>query len=330
MSLVVDVADYAAHYAIESAPILGAARHCLIEALACGFESLRDAECAALVGPLVPGALMPGGARIPGTSLELDPAQAAFCLSVLLARSPGGGEDWLELPSVCGAASLAAVLATADYLARKATMEGKSPPTVRELLAAAVKALEIQAVLASASGEPRAGTAALRYARIAATAVAAAQLGGTRGQIVTALGYAALDGALSVETEAPCGRARMLWASAEAMSRAVRHACQATAARSFAPATSLEEEAADRIERFLGASRSRRSQEFGTELVARLARRRSPQQSERLAMRFQSAVEGHFPRRQAERIKILFATPERIDALPVNELLAALVTNGAR
>lgn len=328
MSLLVDVADYAARYAIESEPILGAARHCLIDALACGFESLRDAECAALVGPLVPGALMPGGARIPGTSLELDPAQAAFCLSVLLARSPHS-EDWLELPSVCGAAALAAVLATADYLARKATMEGKSPPTVRNLLAAAVKALEIQAVLASASDEPRAGTAALRWARIAATAVAAAQLGGTPGQIVAALGYTALDGAPSVD-EPPCGRARMMWASAEAMSRAVRQACQATAPRGFAPATTLEEEAADRIERFLGASRSRRSQEFGTEFVARLARRRGPQEIERLAIRFRSAVEGHFPARQAERIKILFATPERIDALPVNELLAALVTNGAR
>ncbi|HJS92126.1 MAG TPA: MmgE/PrpD family protein [Steroidobacteraceae bacterium] len=329
MSLVVDVADYAAHYAIESEPILGAARHCLIDALACGFESLREAECAALVGPLVPGALMPGGARIPGTSLELDPAQAAFCLSVMLARSPGG-EDWLELPSVCGAASLAAVLATADYLARKATMEGKSPPTVRDLLAAAVKALEIQAVLAPAGGESRPGTAAVRCARIAATAVAAAQLGGTRAQIVTALGYAALDGALSAEIEPLCQSARMRWASAEAMSLAVRHACQATASRGIAPAASSEEEAADRMERFLGAARTRRSQGFGTEFLARLARRRGPQEIERLAMRFRFAVEGHFPARQAERIRILFATPERIDALPVNELLAALVTNGAR
>ena len=93
--------------------------------------------------------------------------------------------------------------------------------------------------------------------------------------------------------------------------------------------SSLAEEAADRIETVLRAARWP-GQAFGTEFVGRLARRRGPQQIERLAMRFQSAVEGHFPVRQAERIKMLFATPERIDALPVNELLATLVTNGAR
>ena len=32
--------------------------------------------------------------------------------------------------------------------------------------------------------------------------------------------------------------------------------------------------------------------------------------------------------KQAERIKALFARPQALDALPVNELMAALVTNG--
>ena len=35
------------------------------------------------------------------------------------------------------------------------------------------------------------------------------------------------------------------------------------------------------------------------------------------------------PPKQAERIKALFAKPQQLDALPVNELMAALVTNGS-
>ncbi|MGH8296494.1 MAG: MmgE/PrpD family protein, partial [Steroidobacteraceae bacterium] len=64
MSLVEAVADYAATYAVESAPALETARHCLIDALGRGLEALRDPDCACQIGPLVPGAVMPGGARV--------------------------------------------------------------------------------------------------------------------------------------------------------------------------------------------------------------------------------------------------------------------------
>src|ERR1700677_2043104 len=86
-SLIVALADYATGFAIGSGTAIRTARHCLIDALGGGFEALREPECAALIGPLVPGSLMPGGARVPGTSLELDPAQAAFCTGLMLARS---------------------------------------------------------------------------------------------------------------------------------------------------------------------------------------------------------------------------------------------------
>ena len=47
-----------------------------------------------------------------------------------------------------------------------------------------------------------------------------------------------------------------------------------------------------------------------------------------LVQKFQSSVDAHFAPKQAERIKALFAKGAQLDALPVNELMAALVTNG--
>jgi 2-methylcitrate dehydratase len=328
------VADYAARSEIESAAAIEAARESLIEALAGGFESLRDPACAALLGPLVPGALMPGGARVPGTSLELDPPQAAFCLGVMLCRSSSADGE-LGQPYGCAAASLAALLAAADYRARKALMEGNAPPTLRSVLAGAVKALAIQRALAPA-GQPLAGTAALDLARVAATAMITAQLGGTRAHIVSALGYALLDGGPMLEggplregEKAP-GTARIAFATAEAMSRATRHACQAMARRGRSDPTALEWEAADPRLGRLGAAFGTPLQPFGVEGVGLWGKARGQEETTRVTVRFQSAVDGYFPARQAERIKTLFGAPERLDDLPVNELFAALVTNGAR
>ena len=324
VSLVVAVADYAAAPAIVSDSAIGTARHCLIEILGLGFQALRDPERAALVGPLVPGALMPGGARVPGTSLELDPAQAAFCNSLLLCKGAGG--DPLPAASDGRAVdSFGAILAVADYQARRFTMEGKSPPKVRDVLVAVVKALQIQRTLAL---EEYGGSAAaaLRLVRVAATAVVAAQLGGTQGHIVTALSYACVDGESSIGLGGPRDISRRHWTTADAISRCVRHACQAVTTGHSSYLTAAELEAMDVAGRLLGARPSGAKPRFGTAAIGAYR----PRETAQLIPRFQAAVDGHFPARQAERIKALFASPERLDDLPVNELLAALVTNGAR
>jgi 2-methylcitrate dehydratase len=54
------------------------ARLCLMDTLGCGLLALNYPACVKMLGPIVPGAIMPGGARVPGTSYELDPVQAAF------------------------------------------------------------------------------------------------------------------------------------------------------------------------------------------------------------------------------------------------------------
>jgi 2-methylcitrate dehydratase len=299
-SLVAALADYATGFAIADTAAIQTARHCLIDALGGGLEALRHPECAALIGPLVPGSMMPGGARVPGTSLELDPAQAAFCIELMLCRSAS--------PAV------GALLAVADYQGRKAIMEGKSPPKLRDVLAAMIKTVEIQRVLAAA------GMTA-RLARIAAvTSLVTAQLGGALRQIATALSYACADGGMQIETE---------WARADATGRAVRYACQAIAVGS-SYLTPADADPVDLADRLIGGQSWRPEKSFGISTIDKLAASRGPLEVAELTKKFQSAVERHFPARQGERIKALFAAPERLDDLPVNELLAVLVTNGAR
>jgi 2-methylcitrate dehydratase len=58
-------------------------------------------------------------------------------------------------------------------------------------------------------------------------------------------------------------------------------------------------------------------------------RRRRAEGMPVLVKKFEASVDAHFSAKQAQRIKSLFATPKDLDALPVNELLAAMVTNGS-
>lgn len=330
VSLIVAVANYAGTYAVESAAAITTARQCLIDALTHGFEALRDPECAALISPLVPGAVMPGGARIPGTSLELDPAQAAFCTGLMLCRT-ADGSHWEALHSGCAPDPIAAILAVADYQGRKAAMEGKLPPKVRDVLGAILKALEVQRVLADEVAHQHMGVGAMtiRFARVAATAMATAQLGGSLEQIANALSCAVIDGDVLPPGQLPHDLQREDWARADSVSRAVRYACRAIAAHRASFLTRLDLNAADAAGKLLGVTPSTPKKTFGTDVIVRLADMRKPQHVAQFATRFQAAVERYFPPRQADRIKTLFAAPERFDDLPVNEFLAAVVTNGS-
>jgi 2-methylcitrate dehydratase len=331
VSLVIALAEYAASFPINSESAIDMARRSLIDALGRSFEALRDPDCASLAGPLVPGAVMPGGARVPGTSLELDPAQAAFCTALILCRS-GDANPWLALRSGHAPDSLGAILAVADYQARKATMEGKPPPKVRDVLVAIVKALEIQGVLAFVGGhhEVEIGIESIRLVRVAAAALVTAQLGGTLGQIVTAASYACIDGGMVLEGQERYDIGRRSWATADAINRAVRHACQTMARARASYLTAIDLEAVDLAGRLLGAKPSTARNPFGSEIIDQLVGLCEPDQVAQLTTRFRASVDRYFPPRQAERVKALFAAPERLDGLPFNELIAALVTNGAR
>jgi 2-methylcitrate dehydratase len=98
-SLLVDIADYVLNYRDASDLALETAYHCLLDSLACALQALKYPACTKLLGPVVPGATMARGARVPGTSYELDPVQAAFNLGRGVGSSVG--QPWRN-PERCG------------------------------------------------------------------------------------------------------------------------------------------------------------------------------------------------------------------------------------
>jgi 2-methylcitrate dehydratase len=220
--VIVDIASYAKDYAIGSQLAGDTARYCLMDALACGFEALQYPACTRMLGPVVPGATMPGGARVPGTSYELDPVQAAFNIGTMI-RWLDYNDTWLAAEWGHPSDNLGGILAVADYLSRVGVMEGRRPLTVRDVLAGMVKAYEVQGILALGNSFNRVGLDHVLLVRVASTAVVTAMLGGTHEQVMNAVSHAWIDGgALRVFRHAPNAGSRKSWAAGDATSRAVR------------------------------------------------------------------------------------------------------------
>src|SRR6201995_581555 len=225
-SLLQEIADYVlAVDRITSEAAIDTARVCLMDTLGCGLLALSYPACTKLLGPIVAGATMPGtGARVPGTSYELDPVRAAFNIGAMV-RWLDFNDTWLAAEWGHPSDTLGGILAVADYLARKAVMEGKAPPKVRDVLTGMIKAHEIQGVLALENSFNRVGLDHVILVRVASTAVVTAMLGGTRDQVINAVSNAWIDGgALRTYRHAPNTGSRKSWAAGDATSRAVRHA----------------------------------------------------------------------------------------------------------
>jgi 2-methylcitrate dehydratase len=220
----VDIASYVLDYEIDSELAHETAFYCLMDTLACGFLALKVPACTRLLGPVVPGATMAGGARVPGTSYELDPVQAAFNIGAMI-RWLDFNDTWLAAEWGHPSDNLGGILAVADYLSRKAIAEGTEPLTVRDVATAMIKAHEIQGVIALENSFNRVGLDHVLLVRIASTAVITQMLGGTQQQVINALSNAWLDGgALRTYRHAPNTGSRKSWAAGDATSRAVRHA----------------------------------------------------------------------------------------------------------
>jgi 2-methylcitrate dehydratase len=218
----VAIADYARNFRVKSDSAYETARYCLMDTLACGFQALKYPACRKLLGPVVPGAVMPGGARVPGTSYELEPVQAAFNIGAMV-RWLDFNDTWLAAEWGHPSDNLGAILAVSDYLARLAVMSGRPPLKVRDVLTAMIKAHEIQGVLALENSFNRVGLDHVLLVRVASTAVVTSMLGGSNEQVVNAVSNAWIDGgALRTYRHAPNTGSRKSWAAGDATSRAVR------------------------------------------------------------------------------------------------------------
>ena len=142
-----DIADYALNFKIDSDLAYSTARYCLIDTLGCGLEALEYPACTKLLGPIVPGTIVPNGARVPGTNFQLDPVQAAFNIGTII-RWLDFNDTWLAAEWGHPSDNLGGILATADWLSREAIASGRPPLTMRDVLTAMIKAHEIQGCIA--------------------------------------------------------------------------------------------------------------------------------------------------------------------------------------
>jgi len=218
----VDIATYACDHRIDSELARETAFHCLMDSLACGFQALKYPACTKLLGPVVPGAVMAGGARVPGTSYDLDPVQAAFNLGAMI-RWLDFNDTWLAAEWGHPSDNLGAILPVADWLSRRAIAEGRRPFTVGDVTTAMIKAHEIQGVIGLENSFNRVGLDHVLLVRVASTAVVTQMLGGTKQQVIDAVSNAWIDGgALRTYRHAPNTGSRKSWAAGDAASRAVR------------------------------------------------------------------------------------------------------------
>jgi 2-methylcitrate dehydratase len=89
-----DIVDYVLNYEIKNDLAWKTAHYCLLDTLGCGFEALTYPACTKLLGPVVKGTIVPNGAKVPGTSFQLDPVQAAFNIGAIV-RWLDFNDTWL-------------------------------------------------------------------------------------------------------------------------------------------------------------------------------------------------------------------------------------------
>ena len=220
--LLVETAEYVAGYEVSSAEALETARYCLLDTLGCGLEALGYPACTKLLGPIVPGTVVPNGAKVPGTQFQLDPVQAAFNIGTMV-RWLDFNDTWLAAEWGHPSDNLGGILATADWLARTAVAARKTPLRMAMVLEAMVKAHEIQGVLALENSFNRVGLDHVVLVKVASAAVCTWLMGGTKNEIVNAISQAWVDGqSLRTYRHFPNAGSRKSWAAGDATSRAVR------------------------------------------------------------------------------------------------------------
>ena len=217
-SVMRDIANYVLNKTIDSEEAYHTARLCLMDSLGCGMLALNFKECMKLMGPVVPGAVLSGGARVPGTSYELDPIQAAFNIGTMI-RWLDFNDTWLAAEWGHPSDNLGAILAVADYMTR----QGKASITMLEVLTAMIKAHEIQGCIALENSFNRVGLDHVLLVKVASAAVAAQLMGADEDAILRTLSQVFVDGqSLRTYRHAPNAGSRKSWAAGDATARAVR------------------------------------------------------------------------------------------------------------
>ncbi|MCH9715482.1 MAG: bifunctional 2-methylcitrate dehydratase/aconitate hydratase [Gammaproteobacteria bacterium] len=221
-TVICDIADYVLNASVTSTEAFETARLCLMDALGSAMLALNFPECTKLLGPVVPGAILTGGARVPGTSYTLDPIQAAFNIGTMV-RWLDFNDTWLAAEWGHPSDNLGAILSVADYVSRERLKTGEPALLMHDVLLAMIKAYEIQGVLALENSFNREGLDHVILVKLASAAVAAVLFGMDEDEIKQTLSQVFVDGqSLRTYRHAPNAGSRKSWAAGDATARAVR------------------------------------------------------------------------------------------------------------
>jgi 2-methylcitrate dehydratase len=292
-----------AQRARDAAPLdaaaLGVARLALIDALARLFEAQDSGAPAACLGPLLPGATFVGGARVPGSALELEPSQAAWCIA------------WLA-----GDAFLGGLLPLVDYLARRAVLSGARPARLASLLEAIAQARALASTIRLPAPAHEAPVLESCAARIAVSAVASRLLGASPAESEAAVSLAFAEGLAPLDGSDAGTRARSCAAAASAGVR--------TALFARAGAPGLPRIVSSRPGGF-EASLLGGGQVSLDDTPAPAPASAPPADPLLVWHRFDGAVRHRFNARQAERLLGAIHADAPLETMPVQTFVAALV-----
>lgn len=195
------------------------ARLCLADAIGCMIKALSFKACTKLLGPIVPGTVVPKGARVLGTDFILDPFLAAFNTGALI-RWLDFNDTFLAKEWGHPSDNLGALLPLADWISHN-----ERKVTLQELLLSQIKAYEIQGVLQLGTSFNRIGIDHVILVKIATAATSAALLGGSKQEVIAALSNAFIDyGPLRTYRHAPNAGFRKSWAAADQARRGLEFA----------------------------------------------------------------------------------------------------------
>lgn len=219
-AVIQQIADYVVDQSISSSLAYETAKHCLMDSLGCAMLALNYPACKKLLGPWVPGAQSKKGARVFGTDFELDPIKAAFDMGTMI-RWLDYNDTWLASEWGHPSDNFGGLLAVMDFVGRQPSYERHY--SVMDLMTAAIKAYEIQGVLALENSFNGVGLDHVILVKVASCALMTHLMGGTKDQIIDVLSQAFLDGqSLRTYRHAPNTGSRKSWAAGDATSRAVR------------------------------------------------------------------------------------------------------------
>ncbi|MCJ1419859.1 hypothetical protein MMC32_006215 [Xylographa parallela] len=239
--VLVDTIAYVYHYPIQNPASLARARMLLLDTFGCAMESLSHPAVRRIIGPPVPGTVVPAGFHLPGTDIVEDPVKGAFDFGTMIRyldhNDALGGVEWAH-PSD----NLGAIVAVMDWLSRTSAADARArntvgpPQTVDTLLVAMIKAYEIQGCFQTANSFNAVGIDHTILVKVAATAVCAWLLGLTEEQALAALSQAWMDGhPLRTFRAAPNTISRKGWAAGDACMRAVHLTLLTRAGQDGAP-----------------------------------------------------------------------------------------------